>query len=779
MSAAERAAAEALDQWATPYPTAFQRDLAALINLDDAYASQTAGTANAPFDALIDVAGDDPVITPPLYGRWHAMTSRLLTTRQGQSLQNSANWVHELNLDPRHRVAAGLGTRVVQEGQEDLMASAWTQVGDVVRANSRVRLMKAAQHTAYIWRRKALAVHAAAEPARALMLTAPVHSRIMMMTADRPVTLRAKTASSAATAALFSPALRRIARPRARIARTLKLDVQGGSAALLERVDRGDLRTVPLKTTPAGAATVAQLADKAAGNAAPAWVARLLELGTWTVALPALLALVIAIVLWLVGLGPAALAMAAVGAGASAVLYRKQQALNRAKAISEERQTAGAVDALPRSADFMLASPAAPHGATLSRTGTDSPEAQRFKSALADVGSFVAASTAADAVGENGPVRPPLDVAAAAVTLMAAIDPARTFPRRAASMLRVPERIRADMVEEGLVEAMAYPVFDTPMYRPLADISAELLIPNVNKLPNNSVTLLETNQAFVEAYMVGLNHEFGRELLWREYPTDQRGSYFRQFWDVSTVMADVAGNAAELRERLRDIPPIHTWPAGSRLGDHDAREAAGSAEQLVLALRGELLKRYPNAVIYAHAAEWARDTAGQPDLSMPRTLAALASQEEDRPPRTKIRMPLYSAKLEPDITLLGFDLTADQARGGETAADSPGWFFIVKERPGEPRFGFDEISAAPLTVWNDLGWDRALDPADKCLKPLRTPELKIDPVPAGQAQSAQNADDVAIRWNADVSAAELAYLLYQPPVRIAIHARDMLDENQP
>lgn len=30
-----------------------------------------------------------------------------------------------------------------------------------------------------------------------------------------------------------------------------------------------------------------------------------------------------------------------------------------------------------------------------------------------------------------------------------------------------------------------------------------------------------------KSYMVGLNHEFARELLWREYPTDQRGSYFR------------------------------------------------------------------------------------------------------------------------------------------------------------------------------------------------------------------------------------------------------------
>ena len=43
--------------------------------------------------------------------------------------------------------------------------------------------------------------------------------------------------------------------------------------------------------------------------------------------------------------------------------------------------------------------------------------------------------------------------------------------------------------------------------------------------------------------MVGLNHEFARELLWREYPTDQRPSSFRQFWDVS-----------QLRER-RELEP--------------------------------------------------------------------------------------------------------------------------------------------------------------------------------------------------------------------------------
>jgi hypothetical protein len=30
--------------------------------------------------------------------------------------------------------------------------------------------------------------------------------------------------------------------------------------------------------------------------------------------------------------------------------------------------------------------------------------------------------------------------------------------------------------------------------------------------------------AFIAAYMVGVNREFVKELLWGEYPTDQRGS---------------------------------------------------------------------------------------------------------------------------------------------------------------------------------------------------------------------------------------------------------------
>src|SRR5262249_6529801 len=73
----------------------------------------------------------DPVGTLPLYGRWHAMVDRMQS--------RGAGWVNELNADPRLRVAAGLGTSVIQSKQERYMQQAWRQVGDILEANRRIR----------------------------------------------------------------------------------------------------------------------------------------------------------------------------------------------------------------------------------------------------------------------------------------------------------------------------------------------------------------------------------------------------------------------------------------------------------------------------------------------------------------------------------------------------------------------------------------------------------------------------------------------------------------
>jgi len=73
------------EDWDQPYPDNFQKGLAEFINLADDYAAATPEAANAATKNLgPEVADDpDPLITAPLYGRWHALTERLLTERGG------------------------------------------------------------------------------------------------------------------------------------------------------------------------------------------------------------------------------------------------------------------------------------------------------------------------------------------------------------------------------------------------------------------------------------------------------------------------------------------------------------------------------------------------------------------------------------------------------------------------------------------------------------------------------------------------------------------------
>src|SRR5690606_24326787 len=207
----------------------------------------------------------------------------------------------------------------------------------------------------------------------------------------------------------------------------------------------------------------------------------------------------------------------------------------------------------------------------------------------------------------------------------------------------------------------------------------ELLLPNLHLIQPNTFSLLRTNQKFIESYMVGLNFEMGRELLWREYPTDMRGSYFRQFWDVKGFITP--NSTSEDAEGLKDIAPIHKWPAAGQLGKNNARDKEGDSEQLVFVIRGELLKKFPNTVVYAQKA-FKKDNKWY-----------INTELNDADLAKEVRFPLYQAELPPDIKLLGFDLTIEEAAGIKTVTDFPnnkeGWFFIVAEVPGEPRFGMD------------------------------------------------------------------------------------------
>jgi len=680
------------DGWDEPYPNPFQQALAAFVNLPDDYATKKPAA--------------DPLITAPLYGRWHALTQRLLHQRDGSPAPHPGNWVHRLNLDPRHRVAAGLGASVVETNAETYMNYAWEQIGDVLAANQRIRRLHLAVGVSGRWFDHHLTPLTAARPERALSLLDPIAGRILV----GGVTVASTRASSVVRPALTSTAMRRATRPGGRLMRSLTFD--GGVTAenLLQRVATGAVSPAPPKVVPGGVATV-----DAAAAAAPKPVD-----------------------------------------------------------VTESGQNPDRVGQLPRSPDFVLSTP----GTTVRVTtgSTDSAVAARLKAALADSYRLLVASRAAD---QQPPVHE-IDLRALPPTINDKVDPRQTIPRRGLTTIDVPPWIRDQMGDE-FVEVMAYPKIDLPMYEPLKAISIELFLPNINLVPDNSITLIETNPQFIESYMVGLNHEFGRKLLWREYPTDQRGSCFRQFWDVRGYIDSEGLSHDPLKEKLYDIPPLDVWSHLSNLGDHDNRATGDSAAgQAVLVIRGELLKKYPTAVIYAHRAQWATNPDKSIDLTKPRSLVPLTDAEEQTPPREKLRTPLYEAKADPDTTFLGFDLTIAEARGqpGDNPGDDPGWFFVIKERPGDPRFGLELARTGPLEVFAELTWDEvAVSGATARFLSASGPPVALALPQAGDAKSEQHADDAAVAA-ADPSSARWAYILFRPPVIVAIHADEMLGSGE-
>lgn len=767
----ELAEAQRHENWDQPYPHPFQTALAALINLADTYATQTPLQAHREllatsrsFTARLAGAGDqalpdpDPMVTPPLYGRWHARASRLLTAEDGSPVTPNDNWVHELNLDPRFRVPAGTGARVVRRHQEEYVQASWEQLGDVLRANRRLRAAQVAREVGFAHHDRHLAPARELSAGRFLGLSAPLQSRVPTAGAEpggpTAPTLAAALADSVVGPAPLSAVMRRITRPGSRLIRDLPFGSQGpqgpnvvrGATAptarglrpddLVTRMNDGEVTAAPPKSAPSGIVTVDALEQ----------------------AMP----------------GP-------IGIGSLPTTPRSGDPVPNP------------VPELPSSSDFVISLPG--EGVHPAGGGLDSAEAAAFKQALNDAyDAFDDAYRAGQA-----PSRTRLDLPAVVGAAMTELHPDRTVPRRALAGVALPDRLRpgretppegpglaatATSEPDPLAEVMAYPVIDLPMYRPLLEMSPDLFCPNVNQVPPNSLTLMETNPRFIESYLVGLNHELARELLWREYPTDQRGSVFRQFWDVTAILPQQGETAEQRRERLRDITPIDEWDPQSHLGTHSHRDPAG--EQLVLIIRAELLKKYPKTVVYAHKAEWrARRPDGSPDPSQGRALAELVGDEVTDPPPDKVRSPLFDAKTEPDVYFFGFGLTEELALGGtgEDPHDDAGWFFVLKERPGDPRFGLDVEQSAQLQVWNDLAWPDLL-PAASGPGPayLRldgtTPTLSLteptDPADAEKAE--QYAEDRALTWNAQINAADVAYILFQAPVLVAVHAREMLSD---
>ncbi len=756
------------EDWDQPYPDDFEQGLAEFIDLADDYAAATPAAANAATTHLgPDVTDDpDPLITAPLYGRWHALTERLLIERDGTPAPNSTNWVHRLNLDPRFRVPANFGAEVVEDHAEEYMNYAWQQIGDVLDANLKIRRLHfATAASSRMFDRHVLTV--AADAQRVLSLTAPVSRRVLLS----GTTVAALRSTALVAPALTSTAMRRAIRPGARLMRSLPFTAAATPTNLLQRVNAAEVTSAPPKAIPAGVPTVDQAAQAATPSDAPPAVLEWLARYPWLPAAVLVVAIVLAVLLFF-ALGPAigVVVAAALVAGGIYLFRRLRQwgnAIAAAHAVSQAGQSPSSVDAMPAASNFVITAPGSTFVPALG--GSDSETAVRFKSALRD-------SLTLQSVGRTAAQRPApagINLTAVSAAMVTGIDPKRTILRRGLTSIALPPWVVLQLGDD-FNEVMAYPRIDLPMYKPLSDGHAERLLPNINKIAHDSITLMETNQRFIEAYMVGLNHEFARKLLWREYPTDQRGSYFRQFWAVDNYIDSEGLSHDALQEKLYDIPEIHRWRLDSALGTHNNRAEPEhpAASQAVLIIRGELLKKYPNTVIFAQHAKMVNGL---------RTPDWLTADEEKQPPRDKTRSPLFTANPVDDIFFFGFDLTIDEVKG---AGGDPGWYFVLQERPGEARFGLElSRSGSAVHMFDELTWDDAA-PAVAVGRSLRAGSFAhvnlISPgsAPADADKLAQYTDDNKVNA-ASVSSARWASVLFRQPVMVAVHADEMLAENRP
>jgi hypothetical protein len=573
-----------------------------------------------------------------------------------------ADWVATLNLSPPDRIAAGLGTEYVRANQEQLMARAWEQVGAIREANRLRAIAELADDVAHSVHRRHVRTLNTGE---LVGLTAPAARRTLM---PGDAVLAVEVTVSALPDAAAGTTFARMLRPTGPIARRAGLRVDTVvSAGLRGGVTVPDPRPLlaTLSVSETGAVRGSAMGDATAD-------ARAVIDGT--AAACQLIAL-------------QALAGVAAANGLDDVATQLADGIAPVTDLDFDAVVNGDVAGVRR---------------TLAPSLTEAATTMN--------------AVAGDVAGAVGRFGMEMDPESFQGRIVSALHPFDVVRRRLASRVRIP----AHLDRPGLEPVMAYPTFPAPMALALLATDKEWFLPGIGAFPANRVTLLEPNDDFIESYLVGLNHEMMRELRWREYPTDARGTPFSRFWPRPD-----AGD---------DVPPVHTWTGP--LGDH---LTLGKESLSVLLVRGDVLRRFADVVVTAVPAVAGPGGRPAPDLD----------------PGHWLR-PLFVVRVDDSTSAYAFRV-GEAALRAQPTPQAPGWFFAFQEHSYRIRFGFDATPGDAFTTWDDLDWSRV--PLDRGFARATLP-----PAPPPNPRGAS--------WGTD--SADMARIALQKPFRVAIHASALL-----
>lgn len=697
------------------------------------------------------IVEEDPIITPPIYGKMHKGILKLQA--------NSNDWIHKINLHPSYRSAAGLGVQVVQKHQDKFMEMAWEQIGEINEANQKIReseLMKRAT--------KALAAKKVFK-LQSMDLINAAGKAFEMMKFDANATIKKEIKKSTVPTAIRSGTFLKVANnftPTALMNNGVdgaleilnptffqKLNVKEGNA--------GKISAAPSKSEPKIVLPTLNAFDAINSVVLDPPVSFMEHLANAILKFPNVNFTTIQVLPHLPGDFEADEVERATTI-LNGIKQKSMEGNNRMLKVDpkvfDERISENFQQGFYGPSDQVrFIKDAAPVAEPLKFVHSEIVKSrQDYLSSFQT--KFISKVNNVNLVKVfKKPVRPVLTVNFLD-KIKDKLNPIFNFDRKLASFFM------AQYINNNK-PIMAYPRFPIPVYDYLKEISPDYIIPNISEIEPNTITLMETNREFIESFMMGMNHEFSRELLWREFPTDMRGSYFRHFWEYDNdPMNDVQlGDDYEAyvdamlanQNARADIKEIHKW--NKPLGQNEEKPGP----DLVLLIKGDLLRKYPNTLVYAQKAKYKN---GNPAL--PRELS-----DYDTP--GNVMWPVITGTIEPDVYFFGFELSQEEANGNRT--NNPGWFFVLRERPGQVSFGLDDLGDTPLDTtpdnWNQVTWSHITG------NPSTTPPyLKINGVTINLSPSGTGPR--AAQWGG--SSSDMAYILYQSPILFARHASTMLTD---
>lgn len=240
----------ALQPFGDPPPSEPAAQPAVLAAIDTRLRAQL----DAPAEALTHAAAGDETgtLAPPLYGAQHVLQNLV---------ESDPAWIAQLNTSVAQRIAAGLGATYVRVHQEELMAKAWAQVGEIREANRRRALVELSTAVAEMVHDKQVSALGDGE---LIAFTAPASARTR--TSDT-TTLSLELNMSMMTDGMATTAFARRIRPGSKLSRRTGVTMQTiVGRAMAGEVSVPDQQPVLAATPEFGESAVTQVVSPAAAQ---------------------------------------------------------------------------------------------------------------------------------------------------------------------------------------------------------------------------------------------------------------------------------------------------------------------------------------------------------------------------------------------------------------------------------------------------------------------------------------------------------------------------------